>query len=289
MSYVNLSHPLNNEYEKMLGFLGIPYDSGAGNIKGAFFASDTLRNIFHKLPLITRDGIDISNVVINDLGNVKVYSDSWKNTYHEIKTTITEIISKYNFPLLTIGGDHSITYATVSSFAEKKELGLIWFDAHPDSLDEYINSKYSHGSPLRRIIENKLVKPENVLIVGTRYYEGDEYYFIKNNGISEIPMHHINKGDYKETFNQKIMEISDRTSSLYVSIDIDVVDPAFAPGTGSLVPIGMEPFTLIELLEMLPNDICGFDIVEYCPGIDVNMMTGRLILFIISEIMKKII
>ncbi len=134
-----------------------------------------------------------------------------------------------------------------------------------------------------------MVKPENVLVVGTRYYEGDEYYFIKNNGISEMPMHHINKGDYKELFNQKIKEISDRTSSLYVSIDIDVIDPAFAPGTGSLVPIGMEPFTLSELLEMLPNDICGFDIVEYCPGIDVNMMTGRLILFIISEIMKMII
>ena len=289
MSYVNLSHPLGNECEKMLGFLGIPYDSGAGNIKGAAFAPDTLRNIFHKLPLITRDGIDVSDVVINDLGNVKVYSDSWENTYHEIKKNITEFIGKYNFPLLSIGGDHSITYATVSSFAENKELGLIWIDAHPDSLDEYINSKYSHGSPLRRIIENKLVKPENVLIVGTRYYEGDEYYFIKNNGISEIPMHRIDKGDYKELFAQKIKEISERTSSLYVSIDIDVIDPAFAPGTGSLVPIGMEPFTLIELLEMLPKDVCGFDIVEYCPGIDVNMMTGRLILFIISEIMKKII
>lgn len=133
MSYVNLSHPLNNEYEKMLGFLGIPYDSGSGNIKGAFFAPDTLRNIFHKPPLITRDGIDVSNVVINDLGNVKVYSDNWENTYHEIKRTITEIISKYNFPLLTIGGDHSITYATVSSFAEKKNwvlYGLIHIRIH---------------------------------------------------------------------------------------------------------------------------------------------------------------
>ena len=289
MSYVNLSNQSSSGCQNMIGFLGIPYDSGAGNIKGASFAPDSLRSIFHKLPLITRDGIDVSGIIINDLGNIKVYPDSWEKTSVEIRRNITEIIRNYSFPLLTIGGDHSITYATVSAFSQNDNMGLIWFDAHPDSLDEYINSKYSHGSPLRRIVEDKLIKPENILIVGTRYYDGDEFYFIRGNDINEISMHHINTTNYKELFVQKINEISARTSSFYVSIDIDVLDPAFAPGTGSLVPIGMAPFTLIEFLELLPKDIYGFDIVEYCPGIDVNMMTGKLILFIISEIMKRLI
>lgn len=279
---------LNNEnIEYDLGLLGIPYDSGAGSIKGTSFGPDTLRSIFYKLPLITRDGMDISNVKIKDFQNVKVFSDSGEKTRQEIVKTVSKIINKSNKPLLTIGGDHSVTYSIVEAFSKKKEIGLVWFDAHPDSLDEYINSKYSHGCPLRRIIENNHIKPENVLVVGTRYYEGDEYEFIKNNSIFEIPMYRIDKENYKETFSKAIEGMIQRTESLYVSIDIDVVDPAYAPGTGSLVPVGLHPYILLQLIQMLPDEICGYDIVEYCPDLDVNMMTGKLILFIMSEIMKK--
>lgn len=268
-----------------INIVGIPYDSGAGTKRGQAYAADKIRSILYKLPNVTMRGIDISKMKIKDKGNLKVYPLDIKQTIKSIQ----DYFRNYNTneKTIIIGGDHSITYSTVSSISEKEKIGLLWFDAHPDLLDEYMNSKYSHGSPLRRIIETNNIDKENVMLIGTRFYEGEEYYYTKDNNIFELSSYEIcSNPNYINKFKDKVNEIAKNVDKLYVSIDIDVIDAGLAPGTGSPVSFGITPVQLIQFLEALPQKKKIFDIVEYSPDLDINDITGRLLIVLISEIIS---
>lgn len=269
--------------------IGIPYDSGAGTAKGQSHAPSRIRQLIHKLPSVTRTGYRIDQLLIADLGDVAVCPTNDQMNHEQIYAAVSKVLCHSQLPLLSLGGDHSVTFPAVKAAAEQAPSGLIWFDAHPDALDSYMNSRYSHGSPLRRIIEETKINPENVLLVGTRFYEGDEYDFILRQGAHEIPMSRIEEdASVYSGYSEIVANIASRVKQFYVSIDIDVLDPAFAPGTGSPVPGGLALRQLFKFLELLAVPIRAYDIVEYCPPADQNDVTARLILILISEILRKI-
>lgn len=196
---------------------------------------------------------------------------------------IFEKIKNIVYPIV-IGGDHSITYPAFKAFASKyKNPGLIIFDAHPDCVNDF--SPPSHEDFLQVLIEEGMLKPENVILVGIRSWHNNEYSFLKKNRIKYFTMQQI-LGNCEEICDS-VMELSRNFDGLYLSIDIDVVDPAFAPGTGYTEPGGLtsrELIYFIQRIKLLKN-LSAVDMVEVDPQKDVNGITSRLAAKIVSELL----
>jgi len=174
-----------------------------------------------------------------------------------VKKITTELVAKQR-QLFILGGEHSITYAAYTSFP--KENGYVVFDAHYDLRDKFADTKQSHASYLRRIVEER--GSENILHVGARAFVKEELEFLKENNIKTISDREIRKGkgpqllkDYVSTFD-----------SIYSSFDLDVLDPAFAPGVGNPEAVGITSRELFDLISSFKETkVIGVDIVELNP------------------------
>ncbi len=185
---------------------------------------------------------------------------------------------------IMLGGDHSITYSGFRAFQEKfKNPGLLIFDAHPDC--EVSTSTVDHESFARRLIEDGLLKKENLILVGLRAFSENELTFLKENKIKCFPMDRI-FGNVLYTCDS-IMELCREFDGLYVSIDIDVVDPAFAPGTGYLEAGGLSSQEMLYFLRRvkLLKNMKFIDIVEVNPSKDNNGMTIELASKLLMELL----
>ncbi len=183
-----------------------------------------------------------------------------------------------------IGGDHSISYHSFKGFAKKyKNPGMIVFDSHPDVYEMF--EFPSHQDWIRHLIKDGIISKDNVVIVGVRNMDRKELEYLKDHGIRFYPIKQAT--DDKEEVCNSIMEAARKFDGLYLSIDIDVIDPAFAPGTGYLEPGGMtsrEMIYYLHRLKMLKN-LARIDLVEINPKKDLNNMTSKLGAKFIAELM----
>ncbi|MBI2670966.1 arginase family protein [Candidatus Woesearchaeota archaeon] len=183
-----------------------------------------------------------------------------------------------------VGGDHSITYACFKAISMKhKNCGLVIFDAHPDC---YKNFNYPvHEDWLKFLIEEKVIRNDQIILIGIRNPDIKEIEFLKDNKIKFFTMKNVDSN--KEDFCDLIMESCRNFESLYISIDIDVVDPAFAPGTGYLEPGGFSSRELIHYVQRLKllKNLRAIDLVEVNPKKDINNMTSKLAARLIAEFM----
>ena len=180
-----------------------------------------------------------------------------------------------------IGGDHSVSYAGFKGL-KMNDKCLIIFDAHPDV--EIGTRSVDHECWLRKLVEDGVVKPENVFLIGLRSFSGEELRFIKEKRIKCLMMKQLFELDIGEVC-EDVMEFASGFKGCYLSLDIDVVDPAFAPGTGYLEPGGLtarEVIYFMQRLKMLKN-LKRVDVVEVNPEKDVNEMTCRLAAKIVEE------
>lgn len=208
---------------------------------------------------------------IFDIVNIIVNQNNLTQTHDNIFSKISEI--KTNF--IALGGDHSITYSVFKAFAQPyKNPGIIVFDAHPDLMPP---DNLDHETYLRKLIEDKAVKKENVVLIGLRNWDKEEYKYIIDNRIKIYPMKNI-AAEGITSICDAAMSVAKDWDALYLSIDIDAVDPAFAPGTGCIEPAGLtsrQLFYFIHRIKLLKN-LNAIDIVEVNPGRDVDDMTSRL-------------
>ena len=192
-----------------------------------------------------------------------------------VKKITTELVAKQR-QLFILGGEHSITYGTYTSFP--KETGYVVFDAHYDLRDEFADIKLSHASYLRRIVEER--GSENILHVGARAFVKEELVFLKENNIKTISDREIREGkgpqllkDYVSTFD-----------TIYSSFDLDVLDPAFAPGVGNPEAVGITSRELFDLISSFEETkVIGVDIMELNPYYD-NGSTASLAAKIMSNL-----
>ncbi len=164
-----------------------------------------------------------------------------------------------------LGGDHSVSYGLMKAFAKKyKKAGLVFIDAHLDCQDDFLPP--THEDILRAAVKEKLFS--EIVVVGARNFTEKEKDFAEKNKINFS----------KEIDYKKIMALCEKVENIYISFDIDAVDPAFAPGTGWPESLGLMPQQVVTLLEFLKatKKVRGFDIVEVSPSKDVNNITGRL-------------
>ncbi|MHA2392627.1 MAG: arginase family protein [Promethearchaeota archaeon] len=268
---------------------GVPFESGTSGKKGTSFAINALRNISRDLPLISRRGVSIANMKVCDVGNVPIYPLDAEATRNSIEKSMEYLISVCPSPIITIGGDHSITFPEIKGLSSLGQIGIIWFDAHRDLLDKMLSSPYSHGSPLRRSIELDNLNPNNLLLVGTRFMEPEEQHFVEKHNINELSQPLLEDAQNpRQLVMEKIREINDRTDYLFISIDIDCLDPAHAPGTGTPVAGGMTSGQLMNYLWDFPAPFRALDIVEASPALDLSGITMKVLLVLLTEIIAKI-
>jgi len=204
----------------------------------------------------------------------------------EAHSTIQKELEKNNVCSIILGGDHSITYPAFKAFAKHNPgAGIIVFDAHPDVDVHENNHPPTHEDYLRVLIEDKVLDKNNVILVGIRNACKEEKEFIEDNKIKNYSMKEISFESIREVADS-VMSVARQWSKVYISIDIDALDPAFAPGTGYQEPGGLstrELIYFIQRLKMLRN-IGMFDVVEVNPEKDIQELTSKVAAKIIAEL-----
>jgi arginase family enzyme len=224
----------------------------------------------------------LKNISVNEQGKGLFYEvDEVKVNPSNIEETNERIFEKEGD--IFIGGDHSITYPLFKKVVQKNSnAGIVMFDAHPDCENNF--APPSHEDFIQTLIEEGSLKKENVILVGIRNMDKKEQFYMKDKRIKYYTMKDL-RGNINRTCDT-IMETARGFDALYLSIDIDVIDPSQAPGTGYIEPAGMQARDLIyfiQRLKMLKN-LKRADIVEVNPQKDVNEMTVKLAAKIIGEL-----
>ena len=278
-----------------VGFLGIPYDVGNSWRPGTRFGPREIRNYSTRYSGwggsqqkgywdINQNKRFLEDISMSDCGDVDVaYYDIERNR-KIITQTVKKILKAGTFPVV-IGGDHSITYPCICAFEDFKSLDIIQIDAHLDWIDEVDGIRYANGSPMRRSMEldftNKMVQ------LGIRCIRSREsdYNFAKSQG-SQI----FTRQDIRQKGVDEIVEKLPPLGNVYVSIDIDGLDPSIAPGTGSPTVDGLLYYEVINLLKGITkkSNVVGFDIVEVNPMVDLSGQTCLLATTLILEFLGMI-
>ncbi|MHA1746355.1 MAG: arginase family protein [Promethearchaeota archaeon] len=269
--------------------VGIPYESATSGKKGTSQSPSILRLLSKDLQTMTRRNISLENMKILDVGDILTHSTNDLQNNQQITTSMTYLFTQSSAPVLAIGGDHSITFPELSALKNQGTLGIVWIDAHRDLLNKLDRSKYSHGCSLRRLIDSKNVLPENVLLIGTRFFTPSESDFVKKNNISEISMTVLeDAANPRSLIREAILKLASQVDLMSLSLDIDVVDPSAAPGTGTPVAGGMGSNLLLNIIGDFPIPLRSVDIVEVSPPLDTfARITTKLQMAIITELIGK--
>ena len=241
-------------------FYGYPFEGTACFRKGTAKAPDEIRKHSYNFETYLMElGVDLSNVALNDYGNLELTKDQGKN-----ESMVTDLVSKIvnggKFPI-GLGGEHSLTPPAVKAVQAKyPNLIVVILDAHLDFRVEYENNPRSHATVTRRVSE--IVGADRVCSIGTRSVSRAEISEARGIGLKFIESGWTELREYLADL------IDDLDGPVYLSLDMDAIDPAFAPGVGTPEPFGMTPYEVIQTINFFADRIVGFDCVEVCPPYD---------------------
>jgi agmatinase len=247
---------------------GIKFDQKSSFQKGPSLAPPLIREMLNcgSLNLFAENGMNIENSLKNDKGDFEVLE------YFDIEKITRDHLNLAG-KIFTLGGDHSITFPIIKAYQQKYQtLDILHIDAHPDLYDIFENDIYSHASPFARIMENgfaaKLVQV-GIRTLNTHQAEQAKKYNVEIHQMKNLDLNTIPK--FK--------------NPVYISLDMDGFDPAFAPGVSHHEPGGLSSRQVIELIQSIDTQVIGADIVEYNPNRDFQNMTA----FLAAKMMKEII
>lgn len=250
-SFKEYSHQSGDEAK--FGIFGVPFDSTTTYQPGARFGPLYVREAsynFEKFHLILNKNFE---TCLYDCGNLEVVPGNFHKTGSQLQSVISSMIEKGITPIV-IGGEHTITCG-ITKAMDIRDATIIHFDAHMDLRDSYIGEKYSHATTMRRIHHQK---PKNIIQIGTRSCSQGELEFARKNGIE-----HYTTQEIKEDLVGMEKIISNIKGPIYVTVDLDVLDPAYAPSVGTPAPGGLDSLELEKLIFSLKNkEIIGFDVME---------------------------
>ena len=256
--------------------IGIPFDGQSSYLRGAGDAPPKIREALHcdASNDWTEPGVDLGAAGISaDAGDLAF---SEQNAFEVIESGIANLLDQGRKPI-SLGGDHSITYPIVKAFAKKyPRLTIFHFDAHPDLYDEFEGNRMSHACPFARIMEAQLA--QRLVQVGIRTATQHQREQAKRFGTEVMEMQDLPASNHLKS-----------AGPVYISFDIDVLDPAFAPGVSHREPGGMSVREAIAHLHAIEGEIVGADIVEYNPVRDVDGITAGVAAKIVKEIVGKMI
>lgn len=261
----------------MIKLIGIPYDANSSFLKGSAYAPQRIRLMDKEgsANAYAENGIEVKEgLVYQDFGDIVFENTDSKKAFKTIRKKIKKLL-KGKSKVLSLGGDHSISYPVISAFADKyKGLNILHLDAHADLYDNFDDNPYSHASPFARLMESG--KINSLTQVGVRTFNRHQKEQAEKFGVNVVEMK-----DFNLDFIQSL------ESPLYISLDLDVLDPAFAPGISHHEPGGMNTRDLITIIQNINVRVVGADIVEYNPIRDVHNMTAMVAYKMMKEIMAK--
>jgi len=259
--------------------LGVPFDVTSTYRSGARFAPLAIREASLNIEGFSfRTGVDVEDLKIHDLGDLHVAGDV-EITLGRLVLVAQDLFEADKVPVF-IGGEHTITLGVMRTLDEN--VALVSFDAHLDLRDDYLSLSVSHTTFMRRIKED--VNTSKILEIGTRAVCKEELEYAKESGIDYLSAYQIRKDGVKKTV-ETIKGILDDCEKVYVSIDMDVLDPAYGPAVTNPEPEGLVTSTLLDLLEVVcDSKVVGFDVVEVAPHYDQGI-TATLATKVIFEVL----
>ena len=270
--------------ETDIGLIGVPFDGGVTNRTGARHGPRAVREQSSLLRRLHPHGIAPFDVArVRDLGDCWIEEPySLEGVLREIAAFYTTIAAAKVVPL-SVGGDHSISLPILRAVAAERPVGMIHIDAHCDTGDDYLGSRFHHGAPFRRATEEGLLDPKRVIQIGIRgtTNDPDMWGFSIRSGMRVLGMEEFHDKGWRCAAEEARRVASDGPT--YLSFDIDSLDPAQAPGTGTPEAGGITALEALRLLRALRGiDLIGGDLVEIAPPFDVGNITsfnGASILF----------
>lgn len=276
---------INDKFDVAL--FGIPYDGGVSYRPGARFAPTKVREMsslgrgFH----YTR-GIQVfDQLKMADVGDCPTVPIDQAQTYQRIEEFVGKIAATGK-KMISVGGDHSTTLPVLRSLRKKysKPLSFIHFDAHLDTYPPAWGCEYHHGAFARHAVEEGLVNPKEMIQIGIRgpLAAKDDLDFVAKHGVRVYTVDHIRNGSFQE-FLHNLPQLAGPT---YISFDIDCMDPAYAPGTGTPVPGGLTSYEVQRIFRALKvSNLVGGDIVEVSPPYDHSDITSIMAVDVMFEMM----
>ena len=263
-------------------FYGYPFDGTACFRKGTSQAPDEIRKHSYNFETYLLElGIDLSDVSANDWGNLEI-TDNQERNESELEELVAKIVNANKFPI-GIGGEHSMTPAAVRAVQSKyPNLGVIVLDAHLDFRQEYEGNSNSHATVTRRLTE--IVGLDRVRPVGIRSVSQSEISEARTIGLKFIESGWTELREYLTDI------IDEMDGPVYLSLDMDAIDPGFAPGVGTPEPFGMTPYEVLQTINFFSDRIVAFDCVETCPTHDngnTSALAARIIRHLVGAIWQS--
>lgn len=264
----------------MVAIVGVPSDQNSSFLRGSAQAPEQIRQVLHSgsSNLCAENGHDLSQEIrLLDVGDLPLGHDCWQaDGSPAITNHITNLLEK-EARVLSLGGDHAVTFPIVQAFAAKyPNLTILHLDAHPDLYDEFEGSRVSHACPFARIMEAGLAK--RLVQVGIRTLNAQQKAQAERFGVEMVEMAGWQPG------MQLLL-----TESLYLSLDLDVLDPAYAPGVSHHEPGGFTTRQVIEIIQSIDVPLVGADIVELNPVRDPLGVTTAVAAKLLKEIAVKLL
>lgn len=271
------------------GIIGFPWDGGASlGRPGARYAPKAIREAAQWLQnrisdhqvynVEKRKLIDLQSTSIIDYGDIDVAAYSTELTFANAESKIKQMLTENVFPFI-LGGDHSISYSGIKALHDQTEgqIAIIQFDAHLDLVDDSpIQGRFSQSSQMRRALELPRISPENIIQIGVRSYNYPWYAeYLTENNIMQLTAREVHHMSTEEVV-QQVLTVCQKVEKVYLTFDIDVLDPAYAPGTGANEPGGLTPVQCFEILDGLYPHIDAMDIAEVNPLYDHQEITSSM-------------
>lgn len=278
--------PLSEDFENVeIGLVGIPFDGGVTNRTGARHGPREIRNQSSLMRRINQ----ATGVNPYDCARVADVGDAWVQSPYNLENSLQEIEAFYTrlhaagVVPVSAGGDHSVSLPILRAIAADRPVGMVHFDAHCDTGDDYMGSKFHHGAPFRRAVEDGVLDPERTVQIGIRgaVNDADIWAFSHDSGMRVIYMEEFYHMGVEAVVAEARRVAGD--GPVYVSFDVDGLDPVYAPGTGTPEVGG---FSTLEALMMIRGlrglDVIGSDVVEVAPPFDpsgTTALTGATLMY----------
>lgn len=264
--------------------IGIPFDGLASARKGASRAPERIRYWSHHVTSFSEDRTRLKDLTVCDLGDINITLPE-----SDFELVRQKVATLPNMPII-MGGDHSVTIPILQGQRlryKDQRLGVLWIDAHPDLCDFFDGSKLSHANTMRRALEFG-IEPHDVCMVGLRSWEDQEIDLIENSGIHVYTAADVAERGMKNVADS-VYNILNDCDAVHISLDIDCLDPAYAPGTGIPEFGGLSSRDVLTLIKSTQGlSLVGLDVVEVAPPLDPSESTVFAGLKIIMEYMAVI-
>lgn len=280
--------PWEAEEEVQVGFIGVPLSKTSISISGASMTPNALRELFTNVTTYSIDhGVDLQELQARDLGDIQMHVTDLLRCHVNIEQGLKNVYAAmpHLFPIIA-GGDHSITCPSVKAFKHHVggKVGIVQLDSHMD-VRNLEDGGPSNGTPIRGLIESGTVEGRHIAQIGLHSFANSRAYheYAIAQGITQYTARQVAKIGIESLVKQALEVAGDGTDAIYVTVDMDVLDQAYAPGVPALVPAGMTSWQLLEAVFLLGQHpkVRGFDIVCVDPMQDPRRATVRTALHVI--------